>query len=504
MRTITDIMNYRVHFTPGLEALVDRGKRYTYQEYNHRVNQMAHYLLELKVKKGDRIAILCKNNYLFPVIVLATMKLGAIAVPLNWRLNPNELEYILRDSKPAVVFYDKEFSFLLSEAKKPDLQFTEIRAESGIDGLLSLETLLHNRPVDEPDVVLHEDDPATIIYTSGTTGNPKGVVTSHKSWIFSVIATANALEWRFRDRYLAAAPLFHVSGIIITLGAIYQGMTIVFMEDFDPSKIWELIEAERIATMFAVPTMFIYMLPELMRSQKEITSLRNFIVGGSPVPRKLIEQYDLYGYEITQVYGCTECTGLFSVWHPHMGMEKCISSGKTILGGELKIINPETGQEVPTGEVGEILIRGPQLFMGYWNNPEATRKALRDGWFCTGDAGKVDEDGFLYVLDRYKDMIICGGTNIYPAQVEGVIKELDDVLEVALIGIPHAVWGEIPRAYIVKKPGSNLTEADVLYHCHQKLANYKVSEVVFIDSLPKNNVGKVLKRVLREQAIKQG
>jgi long-chain acyl-CoA synthetase len=503
MNTIPEIMKYRVQFSPHIEALVDSGKRYTYREYNQRVNQLAHYLLELNVQKGDRIAILCKNNHFFPLIVLAAMKVGAIAVPLNWRLNPRELEYILRDSQPKVLFYDKDFAFLLSSAKESGLSFTEIRAGSDMDAQLSLEALLLNRPVTEPNVPIEEDDPATIIYTSGTTGNPKGVVGSHKNWFSSIVATVNALDWRFRDRYLAAAPMFHVSGITVILSVIFQGMTIVFMEDFDPSKIWDLIEAERISTMFAVPTMLIYMLPELMKSQKEISSLRTFISGGSPVPQKLIQQYDLYGYSITQVYGCTECSGLFSVWDSQMGLDKCISSGKPILGGEIKIVNPETGQELPTGEVGEIILRGPQIFQGYWNNPEATAKALKNGWLFTGDAGKIDDDGFLYVLDRYKDMIICGGTNIYPAQVESVIKELDDVQEVALIGIPHEIWGEIPRAYIVKKPGANLTEEDVLNHCRQKLANYKVSEVVFVEDLPKNNIGKVLKRVLREQALKE-
>jgi long-chain acyl-CoA synthetase len=275
------------------------------------------------------------------------------------------------------------------------------------------------------------------------------------------------------------------------------------MADFDPSKIWELIEAERITSMFAVPTMLIYMLPELMKSEKEISSLRTFYCGGSRVPEKLIQQYNLFGYSITQVYGCTECSGLFSVWHSQMGLDKCASAGKHVLGGEVKIVNPETGQELPTGEIGEIILRGPQIFQGYWNNPEATEKTLKNGWLFTGDAGKIDEDGFLYVIDRYKDVIICGGTNIYPAQVEAVIKELDAVQEVALIGVPHEVWGEIPRAYIVKKPGANLTEKDVLNYCYQKLANYKVSEVVFVEALPKNNIGKVLKRVLKEQARKE-
>ncbi|MBA4493544.1 class I adenylate-forming enzyme family protein [Paenactinomyces guangxiensis] len=501
MKTVSDIMKHRVRFSPQLEALVSGEKRYTFQEYNQRANQLAHVLLEKYVQKGDRVAILCKNSHLFPTIVLAILKAGAIAVPLNWRLNPGELDYILRDCQPKVLFYDEEYESTLSFVREAGLFFTAILAGSGVDSHPSFEALLLNSSVMEPDVPIDPEDPATIIYTSGTTGNPKGVVSCHRNWFYSVVSTTNALDWCEGDRYLAASPIFHASGMIVIFSSILRGMTMVLMADFDPAKILDTLERERINSMVAVPTMLIYLLPEVMKTERDLSSLKFFISGASKVPEKLIEQYHSFGYSVVQAYGCTEASTIITYWKPRMGWDTVRSVGKPVLEAEIKIVDPETEQELPAGEVGEIVFRGPHVFQGYWKNPEATEQTLRNGWLFTGDAGKLDEDGFLYVIDRYKDLIICGGTNIYPAQVEPVIQELEGVQEVALIGIPDKVWGELAVAYIVKRPGSNLTEDQVIDYCKQKLANYKVAGVVFVEDLPKNSMGKVLKRVLRQQAI---
>lgn len=503
MHALGEVLNYRTNFSKDLEAIVGGGKRYTYKEYNERVNQLAHYLIEKNIEKGDRVAILCKNHHAFPVIFMAIVKIGAIAVPINWRQKPEEIYYLMQDSKPKMIFYDEEFKEGLPNLEQFSFSITTVKVAVGSETHPSFEGILLNKPTKEPNRFVEGDDPAVIIYTSGTTGKPKGVLCSHRNLYTAGESSGNAIDYHYGDRYLAVTPLFHISGVLAIFNCIYFGKTMVTLSSSNPPDILDAIEKERITCLMTVPPLLIYMLPQIMSGEKDIDSVRVFVCGGTTVPEKLVRQYDALGFPIVQVYGCTECSGGITFWKSNMGLEKCHSVGKRQLQGQVKIVNPDTMQEVPNGEVGEILFKGPQVFQGYWNNPKATQSSMKEGWFCTGDAGKIDEEGFVYVLDRYKDIIICGGENIYPAQVEEVIGLLDDVLEVALIGVPHEIWGEIPRAYVVKKENSDLTEQDVIEYCSQKLAQYKVTEVVFLDELPKNSFGKVVKPMLRKLAVEE-
>ncbi|TCS93640.1 long-chain-fatty-acid--CoA ligase [Hazenella coriacea] len=504
MATIDKLLKHRAHFSPNLEALVSGNKRYTYEEYLKRVNQLAHYLLEQNVQKGDRVALLCKNNHHFPTILMAILHIGAVAVPISWKLSADEMKFITNNCQPKILFYDEEFAPLLSSVKDSSILPTLVLAGDDTDTTSSFEELLAGRMTKNPyHISIEKEDPAVIIYTSGTTGMPKGVVITHENICSAIPGTSMAVEFNFEDRYLAASPLFHVSGLIAMICSIQQGMTMIFMTDFDPVQIWDLIEAEKVTTMMSVPPMLFYMHPEFKNKEREISHLKSFICGGIKVPETLIRQYDDLGISITQVYGCTEAAGAISCWTTKMGMDQCMSVGKVALGLDVKIVDPETRQEVPLENVGEIAIKGAQIFREYWAHPEATQQVFEEGWFFTGDAGKIDESGFLYVLDRYKDLIINGGENIYPAQVEEVIIEMNEVQEVALIGIPDEIYGEIPRAYIVKKPNHHLKSEDILSHCKRKIANYKLTEIVFVDELPKSSFGKVMKSVLREQAIKE-
>lgn len=500
MNLIGEVLRSRASFSPNLEALVFGQQRYTYKQYNDQVNQLAHYFLELGIQKGDRISAICKNSPPFAFIMMAAIKIGAIFVPLNWRLKPDEIKEMILDTKPKILFYDEEFSACLSYSNDWYFLLNKIAVNRGLEVLPSFESRWLDYSTEEPHVKIHEDEPAIIICTSGTTGKPKGVVLSHKNIIATGIGCALASDPHYGDRFLIMTPFFHISGVIILINSIFFATTLVIMTSFDSSKIIDTIESERVATMMTVPPILVYLLPELTKTDKDLSSLRQIACGGITVPESLIRQYDLLGYPILHGYGATEVAGAIHFWVPSMGIDKADSVGKPVMYGlQTKIVHPETKEELPTGEVGEIAITGPQVFIGYWKKPEETQKVLKDGWFYTGDAGKKDADGFLYVLDRYKDIIICGGENIYPAEVESVINQMDEVAEVALIGIPDPVWGEMPCACVVKKPNAQVTEDIILEKCKEKLANYKVTKVLFVDELPKNAYGKVVKPLLREK-----
>ncbi|TCS96575.1 class I adenylate-forming enzyme family protein [Hazenella coriacea] len=500
---IGQLLTHRARTYPHQEAAVDAHGRYTFDQLNERVNQLAQWLLDQQVGKGDRVALLCKNSAAMVTIFLAAAKIGAVTIPLNWRLSGEELRYIINDCEPKVIFYDESFSSQVYPLQY--IPFIERFVQIGVGqqpAQYLFESVLQEHEGNEPQINAGGNDPIMIIYTSGTTGRAKGVVISHGSLWTGVNGTLSFLDWRAGDRFLSVSPLFHISGVGLVLTGLVRGMTVVYMHDFHPDFVWELIERERISHFMSVPAMLKLMFISPNWLKTNIDSLRFIICGGSAVPPDLIRLYDSYGIPLIQVYGMTEFTGPVSFWTPEMGMDQCQSMGKPVFQTEVLIVDPETNEVLPEGKVGEIVCRGPQTFLGYWKNDEETRKVIRNGWYHTGDLGKIDEDGFLTVIDRYKDMIICGGTNIYPAEVEAIIQNIDGVAEVAVIGVADEIWGEIPRAYVVKRPNSDLTEQDILDYCRTRLAEFKFgNDVQFIDKLPRNSVGKILKHELRKIVI---
>ena len=347
---------------------------------------------------------------------------------------------------------------------------------------------------------VHEDDDAIYLFTSGTTGQAKACVIGHKNLHHYFTEIAGQREIPAGERFLSVHPLFHMSGVLSILNCIYHGITMIFLADSNPTLIWDKIEEEKITTMLAFPAVYSYMLDELDKKERNISTFKVAQSGGTKVPETLIQKYMKKGIYMVQGYGSTEGWVVTS-WHPNMGKEKMSSVGKTLKHVELKIVHPETGDELTTNEVGEIHVKSPYMFKGYWNNEKATKKVVKDNWFNMGDAGMIDDDGFLHIMGRYKDVIVRGGDNVYPDQVEDVIHEINGVLEVAVVGIPNDFWGEVPTAYIVKDIQTSLTEEEIIQHCKEKLANYKIPEVVFMDELPKNALGKVLKRELREVVL---
>jgi len=493
------MMSQRAYLCPDREGFVGDGYRYSFKEANARANQFAHYLIEQNVGSGDRVAILCKNNEHIGTTVFGAGKIGAIAVLLNWRLQVPEIEYILNDCTPSALVYDSEFANSVHGLRgKIPVRYYVQKGGEGPD--IEFEKALTGRSTEDPESSGGGDDPAIIMYTSGTTGRPKGAVLTHDNLFWSSAAISHTIEWNYDHRFLLVAPLFHIGGLAPLITNIHKGSTTIFMPNFDPVAVWGTVAKERITTMMSVPLMLQAMLMVARAGKVDSSSLKTITCGASSVPESLIRAYLDMGIKVQQVYGITEYSGAVTFWTHQMPLEKCCSQGKPAFHGELKITDPNTGAELPMGEVGEILGKGPMVFKEYWNNREATLAAFSDGWYRSGDLGRKDSEGFFYVVDRLKDMIISGGENIYPAELEAVIITHPAVAETAVVGIPDSRWSEIPVAYVALKPDQKVSAQELIDLCKQRLASYKcVKEVRFVDALPKNPVGKILKTALRER-----
>jgi acyl-CoA synthetase (AMP-forming)/AMP-acid ligase II len=336
------------------------------------------------------------------------------------------------------------------------------------------------------------------MYTSGTTGLPKGAVHTHASAI-AACQTINATgDIRYRDRYVIALPLFHVGALTPLTCNVHRGATTVLMRAFDPVRMYETIQREKASVLLAVPAMLNFMLQVPNADRYDLSTVRWIMSGAAPVPVTLIEAYAQRGIEVHQVYGLTESCGPACLTSPEDAITKAGSTGKAFFHTDVRVVD-EQGRDVPPGGTGEVIIRGAHIMKGYWNRPEATAETIRDGWLHSGDLATIDADGFIYIQDRKKDMIITGGENVYPAEIENAILCHEHVREVAVIGMASAKWGESPLAIVVRKDAA-LDEATVIEHCKGKLARYKVPKAVrFVDEIPRNPAGKILKRVLRDR-----
>ena len=499
------ILTKRALLNPDNEALFDvwANKRFTYAELNDRTNQVVNAISPM-VKKGDRVALLMMNSHEFITAFFAIAKLGAVVVPLNWRLVPDELEFILKDSGSTVLFYSEEFTPSITElhsrGDKTDVAHwihtgsndTKPPFAKGFD------EIVNPSPTTEPTITAWDDDMLYIMYTSGTTGLPKGVMHTHNTQMEALVTLNATSDFCIGDRYLNPMPLFHVGALTPAITTAYRGLAHVLMRTFDPTKVWELVRDEKINNALLVPAMLSFCRMTYDPATHDHSSLRWFLSGAAPVPKALIEAYAEMGIEIHQVYGLTETCGPACLTTPEDALRKAGSTGKAFFHTDVKIVRPD-GSECDTDEPGEVIIRGGHIMTGYWNRPEATAEAIRDGWFYSGDVATRDAEGFIWIQDRLKDMIISGGENIYPAELENVILGHSGVADVAVIGVPHEKWGETPLAVVVKKD-PELDEATVLSHCEGKLAKFKMPTAVrFIDAIPRNASGKALKRDLRLQ-----
>jgi fatty-acyl-CoA synthase len=489
---IGEFLVHRSFLSPKKEGFVGR-KRYTFAEMNERVNRFAAFLRKIGIKPGERMGLLCKNNEEFITAFFAAAKIGVITIPINWRLTANEVEFILQDSAASLLIYDGDFLNIIEQLKERKPLRKYLNTDEVNERIASFSA-------EEPVMVSGDDEAILLMYTSGTTGKPKGAMFSHRNLYSASVGIISTVDWWYQDRFLSVAPFFHIGGFMPMIANIQVGATTILMEEFHPQRVWDIIEKEQITTMMSVPTMLTFMLKSFNQNQYRISSLRNITCGASAVPPSLIKAYEDLGVQVQQVYGITEYTGAVSFWLKEMDEHKFHSMGKAVFGGRIKIVDSKSGQELPPGEIGEIVCFGPQVFKGYWNNPDATKNVLKNGWYHSGDLGKMDEDGYLYVIDRLKDMIISGGENIYSAELEAVIHTIPGVVEAAVVGIPDPQWGEIPKAFIVKEKGANLAKEDVIQTCKNVVAGYKcVKEVEFVEQLPRNAVGKILKHLLKQK-----
>ncbi|MCL9983348.1 MAG: fatty acid--CoA ligase [Erythrobacter sp.] len=473
-------------------------------------NRAANGLIALGVKPGDRVAFLGKNHPLYFEAFVGAARIGAVMTPVNWRLAPPEVAYILDNCGAQVVFVGEGFAAMIQGVRADVPHITHI---IGIDAPEhdgpDYRTWRDSFPATPPAHVVHAEDDALQLYTSGTTGKPKGAVMTHGSILSSRDALAAAEEMRAwqepipGDVTLLAMPCFHISGTGTGIGTMVAGTNAIVLPEYDPTKALDLIDNFNISKIFLVPAAIQILLNHPRVNEVDFSRLKYVTYGASPIPLELMrEAMRVLGCGFVQMYGMTETSGTIVALDPedHVpeGSPRMRSVGKPLAGVELKIID-EAGHPVPTGAVGEIATRSNKNMRGYWNNPDATAATIdAEGWLRTGDAGYLDEDGYLYIHDRVKDMIISGGENVYPAEVENALYSHPKVADVAVIGVPDAKWGEAVKACVVVKPGEELTEAELIAHARTLIAGYKCPKTVdFIPALPRNPSGKILRRELR-------
>ena len=485
MRTIAELLRWRARRRPDFPITWYRGVERTTAEMERSTNDLAAGLVrELGLEPGDRVAILDKNSDDYIELLFALDKAGAVACPVNWRLTGSEVATIVGDAEPKALVVSEDLRLNADQVSCRVLGYGELpRVKGGADPRRD-----------------REDSVTWQLYTSGTTGVPKGAMLTN----LNLLGLTGMLPMEIKgfDEYgrtLVAMPLYHIGGCGWALAGIFAGCTAVITREFVPPEILKVIVEQKINTAFLVPAalLFLTSLPEAQGA--DFSALKNIAYGASPITPELLKRsIDTFRCQFTQVYGLTETTGAVTFLHhaEHVG-ERFLSCGRSGFGHELKVFGHDD-RALPRGEIGEIVYRGPGTMAGYWRKERETETAIRDGWFHTGDAGTMDEDGFLYIKDRIKDMIISGGENIYPAEIEGVLAGHPKVADVAVIGIPDETWGESVKAIVIRKPGTDLTADELIDWSHARLAGYKRPRSVdFVDAIPRNPSGKILKKELR-------
>ncbi len=480
------------------------GREFNNRTFNRRVNRMAHALQQLGLARGDRIAVLMTNSSEFLEIFFACAKTGVIMVPLNFRLAAPELIYIVQDSAPGTLIYTSDFAEKISAIKAAGLPLNRFFRHGGqyLPDDPTVSDLIAPLPEDEPATAdeVSLNDPLFIMYTSGTTGDPKGAMLSHGNILFGAIHSLVGYGMDKTFKSLVVAPLFHIGALAASATpVIYAGGSLILKSFYNASEVIKLIVRERINYMFAVPVMFQLMAKSDEWDKADFSHVHYFISGGAPIPIEVIRKYqDEKGIGFVQGYGLTE-TGRLTSLDLEDSISKAGSVGKEVFHIDLRIVDND-GRDVPPGEPGEIIVRGPNVFLGYWNKSAETAQAMTGGWFHTSDMGRRDEDGFVYIIGRKQELIISSGENIYPAEVERVVLALPQVKEAAAVAMPDpAKRGEVVAAFVTFKEGQSITEEELINALQGQIAHFKIPKrVFFLDDFPRNATGKILKKELQK------
>jgi len=510
----TDFLSIATSICPDRVAIVFEGKRYTFSRLNKRVDRLANAFLKLGIGKGDRLAMLQVNCNQFVEAYFAAAKLGAIYVPLNFRAKENELTYMLNTAEASILLIGERYIELVTSLRSNLTSVGHfISIESRHDGMLYYEDMITSSAADEVVTEIDDDDTTILLYTAGTTGFPKGVMLSHNSFTVYVLENVTPADPELEERNILTVPLYHVAGIQAMMAAIYGGRTLVMERQFEAKEWMELVENEKANRAMMIPTMLKQLIDHPEFGEHDLSSLKVITYGAAPMSLEVIKRaLDAFpGVSFINAFGQTETASTITTLGPEdhiiSGTEKekekklrrLSSIGKPMSDVEMRIVD-EDGRELPVGHVGEIVARGPRVMTGYWRDEEKTEKTIdKDGWVHTGDMGYMDEDGYFYLAGRATDMIIRGGENISPEEVEAALLTHSKVEEAAVIGIPDEEWGEQPRAIVVLKQGEVATAEEIMEYCRTNLSSFKrPRSVVFVNELPRNPMGKVLKRVLRE------
>lgn len=493
---------------PDKPAFIFEGKRFTWSEADERINRLANALLGLGLERGDHVAVLSKNCHEYFETYFGCSRSATICTAFNYRLTPHELHYVIDNSEAKVIIVSDEFLDTFEEIR-PNLKMAKdyIVIGTAPEGMKCYDDFIAAASSEKPVIEQHENDVVLQMYTSGTTGLPKGAMLSHRNLITNAVGCSFGMQLQPNDCILMVAPLYHMAAGMCSLAVILQGGPILLHRDFNPIAILDDMEGGEVTTALLIPVMinFLLQMPEI--EKRDFSNIRGLIYGASPIPVEVLRKaIEVFQCDFVQGYGQTESSAVLCVLRPedHIldgtpeEVQRLASAGREVFGTEVRVVD-ENGNNVKPGEIGEVVGRGANVMKGYWKMPQATAETIRDGWLHTGDLGTVDDAGYVYILDRTKDMIISGGENIYSREIEEVLHKHPAVADAAVIGVPHEQWGETVKAFVVLREGHAATEEEIIDFTREFLAGFKrPRSVEFIDTLPRNLSGKVLKKVLRE------
>lgn len=497
---VANLISENAKYNPDYKAVIsgDDGREFNWSEVNKIINKLGNALLSLGVTKGDRVAIYLPNSPEYIFTYFAIVRIGAIATPFNILFRTGEISYILNNSRAKVLVgasAETEQNVVATNAQFPFLEKI-ITVGDPVKGTLDFYSLLSDASDELETVDCDADDPVTLMYTSGTTGQPKGAILTHNNFLSIGAINSIGVHINDQDLYLTLTPYCHIFYVQSVINPFNAGAGVVTLKRFNAEKTLELISRYQVTHFAGVPTMYIFMLEKYDSAKYNLDAWRVAVSAGASMPVEHIQKItDTFRVMFTEVYGATETSS--TVTYNRIGHGRVGSIGKVARGIEAKVVD-ESGNEVPVGEVGEIVAKGPGIFKEYWEMPEATKDAFTGEWYHTGDLGKCDEDGYLYIVDRKKDMIICGGYNVYPREVEEIIYQHPKVMEVAVLGVKDPARGEVPKAFISLKEGEKVTDQEMIDYLKSKIAPYKVPrDIEFLAELPKSPTGKILKRMLK-------